>query len=273
MNCFGNFINTRVLPLVFISFLFFCFRAMAQNDTIAQGNDLAKQFHNPLGTLKALPMQLDVDFNIGDDKETGYTYTFQPIFPIKLSKNWTMVSYTILPVTSMPDGSGGRNSGLGDLEVFLYFTPAKPKGIFIWGIGPNVVFPTATNSNLGTSKWSVGPALALGVQSGSWTAFGLFDNVWSVGGWGDTPVNTFNFQYYITWQSPGSWFFITNYVISSDWTAPSNEAWTVPIGAGVGSMVKFHKLSGAAYVQSSYNVVAPTGGSNWGMIFAFELIF
>lgn len=160
-----------------------------------------------------------------------------------------------------------------DLEVFLYLTPAKPKGTFIWGIGPNVVFPTATNSNLGTSKWSVGPALALGVQSGGWTAFGLFDNVWSVGGWGDTPVNTFNFQYYITWQSPGSWFLITNYVISSDWLAPVGEKWTVPLGAGAGSMVKFHKLSGAAYIQSSYNVVAPTGGSNWGVVFAFELIF
>ncbi len=236
-------------------------------------SDLAKQFHNPLGTLTALPMQLDVDFNIGDERQTAYTYTFQPIFPIKLNKNWTLVSYTILPVTSIPDSSGSRYSGLGDLEVFLYLTPAKPKGTFIWGIGPNVVFPTATNSNLGTSKWSVGPALALGVQSRSWTAFGLFDNVWSVGGWGDTPVNTFNFQYYITWQSPGSWFLITNYVINSDWLAPVGEKWTVPLGAGAGSMVKFHKLSGAAYIQSSYNVVAPTGGSNWGVVFAFELIF
>jgi hypothetical protein len=255
-------------------FLFYSFTAIAQNDSIAQSDDdLAKQSHNPLGTLKALPMQLDVDFNIGDAKETGYTYTFQPIFPVKLSEDWTMVSYTILPVTSIPDISGNRNTGLGDLEVSLYLTPAKPKGKFIWGVGPNVVFPTATDSHLGTSKWSVGPALAIGIQSGSWTAFGLFDNVWSVGGWGDTPVNTLNFQYYVTYQSPGSWFLVSNYVISSDWLAPVGEGWIVPLGAGAGSMVKFNKLSGAAYIQSSYNVLAPTGASNWGIIFAFELIF
>jgi hypothetical protein len=263
-----NFKKNKTSFLVLVLFFFLLISTI----TMAQ-SDLAKQYHNPLGSLKALPMQLDVDFNIGDDKETGYTYSFQPIFPVKLSEDWTMVSYTILPVTSMPSGSGERNTGLGDLEVFLYFTPAKPKGTFIWGVGPNVVFPTATNSNLGSQKWSVGPALALGIQNGSWTAFGLFDNVWSVGGSGEDPVNVFNFQYYITYQFPGTWFLVSNYVVSSDWNTESAERWNVPLGAGAGSLVKFHKLSGAAYVQSGYNVVAPTGGSNWGIIFAFELIF
>jgi hypothetical protein len=268
MNNNNNVMNARVLSLAFLFILLGSINAKAQSD-----DDLTKQFHNPLGSLTALPMQLDVDFNIGDKRETGYTYTFQPIFPVKLSEDWTMVSYTIIPITSMPDASGDRNTGLGDIEVFLYFTPAKPKGSFIWGVGPNVVFPTATNSNLGSEKWSVGPAMTLGYQKGSWTAFGLFDNVWSVGGWGDTPVNTFNLQYYSTWQSPGSWFLITNYVVSADWNAPSGERWNVPLGAGVGSMVKFKKLSGAAYVQSSYSVVAPTTASNWGVMLAFELIF
>ena len=38
---------------------------------------------------------------------------------------------------------------------------------------------------------SLGPAIALGAQKGSWTAFELFDMVWSVGGWGDELVNEF----------------------------------------------------------------------------------
>jgi hypothetical protein len=240
--------------------------------TMAQ-SDLAKQYHNPLGTLTALPMQLDIDFNIGDDRETAYTYSFQPIFPIKLSQDWTMVSYTIIPLTSMPFGSEDRYSGLGDIGVYLYFTPAKPKGVFIWGVGPNVVFPTATNSNLGSEKWSIGPALSLGVQTDSWTAFGLFDNVWSVGGWGDSPVNVFTFQYYITYQFPGNWFLISNYVVSSDWNAPNGQQWIVPLGTGAGSLIKFKNLSAAAYVQSSYNIISPDGASNWGIMLAFELIF
>jgi hypothetical protein len=78
--------NVSVLLLAFLFFSFFSFSAIAQNDTVAQSDDLAKQFHNPLGTLKALPMQLNIEFNIGDEKETGYSYSFQPIFPIKLRK-------------------------------------------------------------------------------------------------------------------------------------------------------------------------------------------
>lgn len=251
-------------------FILFC------SNTAFSQSDLAKQYHNPLGSLKALPMQLDLDFNAGADKKTAVTYTFQPIFPITLSKKWTLVSYTILPLTTVPsETSGGdRHSGLGDLEIFLYFTPTNvPEGKLIWGIGPNLVIPIATNANLGSSKWLLGPAISLGIQKGSWTAFGLFDNVWSVGGWGDEPVNEFNLQYYITYQFPGTWFLISNYIISSDWNALSSERWNLPLGAGVGSLIKLKKRSAAAYIQSAYNVVRPTNGSNWSITLAFELIF
>jgi hypothetical protein len=44
--------------------------------------DLAKAYHNPLGSLRALPMQLDLDFNVGESHKTSAVYTFQPIFPI-----------------------------------------------------------------------------------------------------------------------------------------------------------------------------------------------
>lgn len=262
-------INKVTFRFLMVALLFFC------SKTVLSQSDLAKQYHNPLGSLKALPMQLDLDFNSGEDKKTAAAYSFQPIFPITLSEKWTLVSYTILPVVSLPSSTmgGDRNFGLGDLELFLYLTPKTPKGDFIWGIGPNIVLPTATNENLGMSKWSLGPAAVLGVQSGSWTAFGLFDNIWSVGGWGDEPVNQFTAQYYITYQSKGSWFLISNYVVTSDWNAASNERWNVPLGAGGGSLIKFNKRSAAAYIQSAYNVVKPTYGSNWSITFAFELIF
>jgi len=181
-----------------------------------------------------------------------------------------------LPITTLPSETteGVRHSGLGDLEIFLYFTPSNvPDGKLIWGIGPNLEIPTATNSNLGNAKWSLGPALALGIQKGSWTAFGLFDNKWSVGGWGDAPVNVFNLQYYITYQFPGTWFLISNYIISSDWNRTREERWVLPLGAGAGSLIKFKKRSAAAYIQSAYNVIRPSDSPNWSITLAFELIF
>ena len=238
--------------------------------------DLAKAYHNPLGSLRALPMQLDLDFNVGRSEKTSASYTFQPIFPIKLNDDWTLVSYTILPVVSMPEMMRGedRDNGLGDLQLFGYFTPAEvPEGKLIWGIGPKAVIPTATDDDLGQDKWSLGPALALGFQTDKWTVFGLFDNVWSIGGTGDENVNEFNLQYYITDQYPSGWFAISNLIIEADWEASSEDRWTVPIGGGFGKLFNIGDQSVALYGQLSYNVVSPRDGSDWAFTLGFELIF
>jgi hypothetical protein len=242
----------------------------------ASAADLAKAYHNPLGSLRALPMQLDLDFNVGESDKTSAVYTFQPIFPIKLNDDWTLVSYTILPVASAPGLMPGedRSNGLGDLELFGYFTPADaPEGQLIWGIGPKLVVPTATDDDLGQDKLSLGPALALGVQTGNWTAFGLFDNVWSVAGGGDENVNEFNLQYYVTYQFPDGWFAISNLIIEADWRASSDDRWTVPIGGGFGRLFDLGDQSVALYAQAFYNIESPGDGSDWGIIFGFELIF
>ena len=38
----------------------------------------------------------------------------------------------------------------------LFFSPAKP-GAVIWGVGPTFTIPTATDSKLGSGKFSLGP--------------------------------------------------------------------------------------------------------------------
>ncbi len=238
--------------------------------------NLSKAYHNPLGSLRALPTQVDIDFNVGANNKTSEVFTLQPIFPIKLSDDWSLVSYTILPIASIPgiDKGDDRSNGLGDTSLFGYITPAKaPEGNLIWGLGPKIVLPTATDNDLGQDKWSIGPALALGVQTKNWTVFGLFDNVWSVGGSGKEDVNEFNLQYYITYQYPKGWFAISNLIIESDWKAPSSDRWTVPIGGGFGKLFDIGKQSVALYGQASYNVVSPDESSDWGLTIGFELIF
>ena len=250
--------------------------AAQSSEKPTSATDLAKAYHNPLGSLRALPMQFDLDFNVGESRKTSAVFTFQPIFPIKLNDDWTLVSYTILPVASAPGltANESRSTGLGDLALFGYLTPAKTKpGHLIWGFGPKLVIPTATDNDLGQDKWSIGPALAIGVQSGNWTAFGLLDNVWSYAGDGAENVNEFNLQYYVTYQFPSGWFAISNLVIEADWGASSGDRWTVPLGGGIGKLVNIGRQPAALYVQAFYNVAAPTDAANWGIIIGFELIF
>lgn len=67
-----------------------------------------------------------------------------------------------LPI-QLPDFEPGEGrddkSGLGDIALVSLLSPAKPTSGFIWGAGPTVIFPTATNAILGQGKYQVIPVL------------------------------------------------------------------------------------------------------------------
>jgi HAE1 family hydrophobic/amphiphilic exporter-1 len=46
----------------------------------------------------------------------------------------------------------GSHGGLGDIQFTPFLSPAKPSKL-IWGVGPVLQFPTATDQWLGTGKW------------------------------------------------------------------------------------------------------------------------
>jgi hypothetical protein len=53
----------------------------------------------------------------------------------------------------------------GDTVLALALSPGpKLVGNWLLAVGPSFIFPTATNSLIGESKWQVGPAAAVGYQ-------------------------------------------------------------------------------------------------------------
>ena len=120
----------------------------------------------------------------------------QPVIPISLTKDWNLISRTILPVISqhnavgapieaggeevevIPSGSHAavdvNQEGLGDTVQSFFFSPVKPgPGGIIWGLGPVFLLPTATEDLLGSGKWGTGPTAVLLKQTGGWT-YGIF---------------------------------------------------------------------------------------------------
>ena len=83
----------------------------------------------------------------------------------------------------------------------ILFSPRKPEKV-IWGVGPALTIPTATNDILGQGKLSLGPSVVVLAQPGKWTLGDLVNNVWSVAGSGSRPpVNQMLNQYFITTKS------------------------------------------------------------------------
>src|SRR5262245_36995175 len=79
--------------------------------------DLAKLAQNPVGNLISVPFQNNVNLNFGPEKGTQNVLNIQPVIPIEVSKEWNVITRTILPVISQPalSSAESRTNGTGDL--------------------------------------------------------------------------------------------------------------------------------------------------------------
>ena len=190
-----------------------------------------------------------------------------------LSKNWNLITRTILPVISQPAPGTDRTNGLGDLNFTGFISPKKP-GKVIWGVGPAIIFPTATDDVLGTDKWSVGPSVVVLTMPGSWVIGALASNVWSVAGDDDrADVNSFLFQYFINYNYPSGWYLTSAPIITANWEAHSGDKWTVPFGGGIGKVFRIGRQPMNVNTQVFYNVERPTNGARWQWRFQIQLLF
>ncbi len=98
-----------------------------------------------------------------------------------------------------------RTNGLGDTTFTAFLSPKKP-GKLLWGVGPVLLFPTATAKELGNDKFGLGPSVVILGMPGKWVIGSLFNNVWSVAGAGSKDVNLFTWQYFINYNLPKGWY-------------------------------------------------------------------
>jgi hypothetical protein len=238
----------------------------------AQEPDLAAQIQNPVASLISLPFQNNVDTGIGEFNRTRNTLNIQPVIPASLG-GATLIVRTIIPIITQPIGETDSQSGLGDVNLSLFLTPAMP-GSVIWGVGLAAGIPTATNAVLGTKKLSLGPSFLVLVQPGPWTIGALVQNTWSVAGSSErADVNLLFSQVFVTKNLSDGWYVNSAPVITANWQADSENTWTVPIGLGAG---KLHVVGSTPvnFQAGVYKyVVAPDGGPDWQIRAQVVLLF
>lgn len=144
-------------------------------------DELTRQTQNPISSLISVPFQGNWDFGIGDRDSSATLLNFQPVMPFAASPSTNVILRLIVPLTSQPTTTEQRNSGIGDTLATAFFSPSK-SGSTIWGAGPAVLLPTATNASIGSEKFALGPSIVFLKQPGNITYGFLGNQIWSVDG-------------------------------------------------------------------------------------------
>ena len=253
------------------------------------GQDLAKQSQNPIGNMISLPMQNNTYFGVGPAEDWGNSFQFQPVYPINFGKvnlinraiiqiNYLAAQEGTIPTSELVENniltfSTESIGGLSNITYQGFISPAEP-GKIIWGAGPVLQIPTATDDRLGTDKWSGGPGFVALTMPGKWVLGCLGYNIWSFAGPSDEEnVNSLLFQYFVNYNLSDGWYITSTPVITANWEADSDERWTIPFGLGIGRLVKFGKQPVDFKVQPFWYAEKPENGPEWSLQLQVKFLF
>jgi len=262
-----------ILPIIL--FVLFGFTSLqAQEEPKEEEKvDLKQAMQNPIASLYVLPFQNNTQFGIGPEKRTQNVTNIQPVIPVGIGKNVNLIVRTIIPLTNQPIADNESKFGLGDVALSLFFTPKKP-GKLIWGVGPAIGLPTATDPVLGTGKWSAGPAIIALIQPNGWTFGFTVQNTWSFAGKSERQdVNAFYSQVFVVKNLKNGWYVNSAPIITANWQAESGQQWLLPLGVGAGKLFRVGKLPINAQVGYYNYVVAPDNGPDWQLRAQINLLF
>ncbi|HEX7856622.1 MAG TPA: hypothetical protein VF503_23335 [Sphingobium sp.] len=265
---------SRLRGLVSIALLTASAPCLAQEGNDSE-HDLAQKLSNPVSSLISVPFQENIDFDGGPrDKGLKSTLNIQPVVPISLGPKWNVIMRTILPVIAQDDISAphAHEFGLGDTTQSFFFSPKKtgPGGL-VWGVGPAILYPSATDRSLGGDKWGLGPTVVLVKQSGKSTFGMLANQIWSVAGNDTRPdVSTTFLQPFYSYSTIKATTYSINAETSYDW---KNDKWTVPINVSVAQLTKIGKQRVQIGAGARYYIERPENGPHWGVRLVLTLLF
>lgn len=255
--------------------------ATRQNKSLTEIN---KEMNNPVSDLWYLTVQYNHIWSEGklaDGTKDADIMVFQPVLPLKLTKEWNLINR---PTASFVLGEAAPSGfldedgttkldfdhvgGMGDTVILSLLAPSAARS-FLWGFGPILTLPTASDKRLGAGKWSAGPAGFLGYIGDRGFIGLLAQQQWSYAGWADEHVSLTDLQYFVQLFLPGEWQVgLGNPDVLIDWTVDDDDKVTFPVGLNVAKMIKVGETPVKLWLSGYYTPVRPDSfGEEWAVRF------
>ena len=245
----------------------------ASHDVFAQSADeLAKQTQNPVASLISVPFQGNWDVGIGTREAIGTTLNIQPVAPFSLTKTVNVILRVIMPLVSSPtDDEDLRINGMSDTVATAFLSPAHT-GKLIWGVGPVLLLPTATNNSLGSEQVGLGPSIVALVQPGHWTIGLLWNQIWSMDGPPDrTEVNRGFFQPFANYNLPDGLAVGASLEATANWD--EDQIWNSPLVFTLSKVTVLGKRPVNFVVGAGPLIASPDGGAEWRLRVQANFLF
>ena len=245
--------------------------------------ELAKQVQNPVSDLLRVGFINTNWFGSGPNEYDFNVTDLQGIWAKRLGPfgvvNRLNIPLIYLPSSapSAPSGDSGSTFGLGDIQYTAFFARDEPKRFLkpLGGIGPTILFNSATDDRIGTGKWAVGPSAAFVIKPGRWVIGSLLLNLWSFAGDDNRQdINLFVLRPFFNYNFGKGWYLTSTPLITANWELTERDKWSVPIGGGIGKIaLGFGKRPVNFRIQGFYFLEKADLAPDWTLNFEFQFLF
>lgn len=226
---------------------------------------------NPLVSANSVLFQWDYLGKLGPI-DHYLTLNIQPAFPFHLNDKVDMIAYSDLPVNSQMRMvyASAPAMNIGDFQQYFFFSAADSDSVYL-GIGPVFSFPTATNPNLASNKWGIGPAVQAAVfgEKISYGVIGYYMCSYA----GDPSRPNINRTYWNPWLT---------FNINKDYnvgvqTEPycdfNTGQWQIPLEAYVNRFISINNQPVKLTLDGLWWAVAPSAFPQWSARFNITLFY
>jgi hypothetical protein len=158
-----------------------------------------------------------------------------------------------VPFQTSPTSASEYVAGIGDINVFDAILLTKPDAKTMFGVGPLLVFPSASSESLGSGKWQAGAAAVVvrPVTGGSMLGGLVTWQTDFAGDEGRADTNFLTAQPLAVLQIGGGYYVRSTGLMTFDF---ENEKYLVPFGVGFGKVFKVEQTVVNTFLEPQFSV-------------------